>query len=119
MSVIDDYLKTDIPSRRVELERVRNIVKKQVPTAEEAINYGIPTFKYMSKNLIHFAAYKNHMGIFPTSNPIGTLEKKLSMYKTTKGTIQFTENNTLPAKLIVELVQLRVKEIESKTKSTS
>jgi uncharacterized protein YdhG (YjbR/CyaY superfamily) len=69
MSVIDNYLKEVQPSQRVELERIRRIVKGMVPDAEEVIGYGIPTLKYKGKNLIHFAAFKNHLSIFPHIRP--------------------------------------------------
>jgi uncharacterized protein YdhG (YjbR/CyaY superfamily) len=92
MSVIDEYLKTVKPSQRVELERIRNIVKELVPDAEETIAYGMPTFKYNNKVVIYFAAYKNHMSIFPR-------------------TIKFTEENPLPESVIRDFVQNQMKKI--------
>lgn len=116
MNVIDEYLKTVTPSQKKELERVREIVKKTVPEAEEVIGYGMPTFKYKGKNLMHIAAFKNHMSIFPTANPIGELEEKLSKFKVAKGTIQFTEDNIVPEQLIKELLRIRIDDIERKAK---
>jgi uncharacterized protein YdhG (YjbR/CyaY superfamily) len=92
MSVIDEYLKKVKPSQRAELERVRGIVKQLVPEAEETISYGMPTFKVNNKVLIYFAAYKNHMSIFPR-------------------TIKFTEEKPLPESVIKEIVLNRLKTI--------
>ena len=84
------------------------------PGAVETIGYGIPTFKYKGKNLIHFAAFKNHMSLFPTSSPIAELKDKLAPFATAKGTIQFTEANLVPDQLIREIVELRLRDIERK-----
>ena len=62
---VDEYLNRIEPSQRKQFERVRKIVKKLVPEAEEVISYGIPTWKYRGKYLIYFAAFKNHMSIYP------------------------------------------------------
>ncbi|HSW37711.1 MAG TPA: DUF1801 domain-containing protein [Candidatus Saccharimonadales bacterium] len=109
MSVIDDYLKEVEPAQRAELERIRQIVRKLVPEAEEVISYGMPAFKYKNKYFIFFAAFKNHMSVFPGA-PV-KLKDKLKGYKLRKGTIQFTLDNPLPEALIKELVQSRLDDI--------
>ena len=114
MSVIDDYLKDVTPTQKTELERVRTIVKQVVPDAEETIGYGIPTLKYKGKNLIHFAAFKDHMSLFPTSKPIESMKKELEKFKVSKGTLQFTEENPIPESIIVRLVEIRLAEIQKK-----
>lgn len=109
MSVIDEYLDKVSPAQRAELGRIRKLVKKLVPEAEEAISYGIPAFKLRGKYLIFFAAFKNHMSVFPGA-PIG-LKDKLKGYKLRKGTIQFTVEKPLPESIIKEIVRSRLAEI--------
>ena len=111
MSKIDEYLKHVTPSQRTELERVRTIIKQAVPDAEETIGYGIPTFKYKGKNLIHFAAFKDHMSLFPTASPVEEMKEELSKFKLSKGTIQFTEANPISEAIIVNLIALRLEDI--------
>jgi uncharacterized protein YdhG (YjbR/CyaY superfamily) len=92
MSVIDDYL-GDLPGpQRRELARIRDIVKRVVPDAEEVLAYRMPTLSYTGKYLIHFAAFKRHMSIFP-------------------GTIRFTPETPVPASVIEAIVRKRLAEI--------
>src|SRR5690348_13559001 len=99
MSVIDDYLSDVSQQQRQQLERIRKIVKKTAPDVEEVISYGIPAFKYEGKYLIGFAAFKDHMSLFPTAGPIEALKHKLGTFKISKGTIQFSVNNPVPESL--------------------
>src|SRR5687768_7626930 len=115
MATIDEYLKHVTPPQKTEFERIRKIVKSLVPESEETITYGIPTFKYKGKYLIYFGAFKNHMSIFPGA-PL-SLKQKLKGYKLLKGTIQFTEENPLPASIIRELVKNRLTEISAGKKN--
>lgn len=111
MSVIDDFLK-DVPDpQKVELERVRQIIKSTVPDAEETISYAMPAFKYKGKPLVYFNAFKDHMSLFPTSKPTMVLADRLKDYKVSKGTIQFTADKPLPEELIQEILQVRLQEI--------
>ena len=114
MSVIDDYLVDVSQPQRNELERVRQIIKQVVPDAEEVITYGMPGFKYNKKYLIAFAAFSDHMSIFPGAAPVETLKSKLGNYKTSKGTIQFTLENPLPEALLKEIIQLSLDAITSR-----
>jgi uncharacterized protein YdhG (YjbR/CyaY superfamily) len=112
MTVIDDYLaKIDAP-QRAELERIRKIVKTTVPEVKEVISYGMPGFKYKDKYLIAFSAFKDHLSLFPTSRPVEELESKLSKYKLSKGTIQFTLDNPIPESLIKEILLVRINDID-------
>jgi uncharacterized protein YdhG (YjbR/CyaY superfamily) len=106
VSKVDEYVGALPAGQREQFQRVQAIVKRLVPEAEEAISYGIPTFKYRGKYLIYFAAYKNHMSIYPTA---GAIEPT----KGTKGTFQFTEKTPVPEDLIVKLVCIRRDQIES------
>lgn len=112
MTTIDAYLEAHATAaQRAELERVRAVIHAVVPEAEETISYQIPTFKYKGKNLIHFAAFTDHLSLFPTAEPIAALAPKLAKYKTGKGTLQFSENDPIPNEIIKELVHLRLLQI--------
>jgi len=113
MSVIDDYLKKIDPPERAELERIRSIVKQMVPDAEEVIAYGMPGFKYRGKYLLGYNALKDHLSLFPTSEPIEQLAGKLSDFKLSRGTIRFQLDHPIPEDLIKEIVAIRLKAIST------
>ncbi len=112
MTVIDEYLEGVTPSQREVLLHIREVIKATVPESEEVIGYGMPTFKYKKKNLIHFAAFKDHLSIFPTVKPMDELGEKVAPYRTGKGTLQFSESAPLPDEIIEELVLLRKRTID-------
>lgn len=118
MSVIDTYLQ-DIPSaQRAALERIRVIVKQMVPDAEEVISYGMPTFKHNGKPLLHIAAFKDHMSIFPTGDPmVDTIGDELKKFRTSKGTLQFTEDAPIPETVIKQIIAVRLSSIASSSSS--
>lgn len=101
------------------LQEIRSAIRKAAPKAEEAIKYDIPTFTLMG-NLVSFAAYKNHIGIYPAPAGSEAFEKKLSVYKSGKSTVQFPLDKPMPVNLIVQIVKLRVQKnlerAERKTK---
>ncbi len=82
-----------------------------VPSAEQKITYGMPTFK-STQNIFHFAAFKNHIGFYPEPDIILIFAEQLTDYKTSKGAIQFKLNEQLPLKLIEEMVQIRLEQIK-------
>jgi uncharacterized protein YdhG (YjbR/CyaY superfamily) len=88
---------------------VRQAIREAVPEAIEAISYQMPAFK-LNGNLVWFAAFKNHIGFYPTSSVIEAFKEKLSPYETSKGTVKFPINEPFPFDLIKEMVQFRVKE---------
>lgn len=112
MSAIDDYLaKLDAP-QKVALERIRKIVAQTVPDAEQVISYGMPAFKYNGKYLIGYAAFKDHLSVFPASAPVAALKAKLEkQFKLSKGTIQFTVDNPIPESTVKELLHIRLDDI--------
>jgi uncharacterized protein YdhG (YjbR/CyaY superfamily) len=115
MPEIDQYLKNSAtPTQKKELNKIRHIAKELAPGSKEAISYGIPTIKYKNKNLIHFAAFKNHMSLFPGARPIEVLGNKLTKFKLSKGTIQFSESNPIPVDLIEQIIKLRIADIDQK-----
>lgn len=107
---VEAYLDQLAAPQRTLLERIRHVTWAEAPEAEEVIAYGIPTFK-LSGNLVHYAAFKNHMSFFPggtTHNE--ALKAELEGYKIAKGTIQFTLDKPLPDDLIRKIVRLRIAE---------
>jgi uncharacterized protein YdhG (YjbR/CyaY superfamily) len=91
------------------LNRIRATIRKAAPQAQEAIKYRIPTFT-QNGNLVHFAAFKNHIGFFPTSSGIRAFKKELSAYDGSTGTARFPYGQPLPLALISKIVNFRVKE---------
>ena len=114
---IDDYIGMFPEDVQIILERLRQTIRKAAPKAEETINYQIPTFK-LNGNLVHFAAYKNHIGFYPASSGIEVFKKELGEYETSKGTVKFPIDKKLPLALITRIVKYRVKENLEKGKNT-
>lgn len=100
---------------RVILEQIRETIQKAAPEAKEAIKYGMPTF-ILNGNLVHFAAYKNHIGFYPAPNGIDAFIDELAVYRTGKGTIQFPIDKPIPFDLITKVVKFRVEENLQKVK---
>lgn len=98
------------------LEKVRETIHKAAPAATEAIKYAIPTF-VLNGNLVHFAAFKEHIGFYPAPTGIKAFEKELAPYKQGKGSIQFPFSQPLPLDLITKIVAYRVNQnLEKKKK---
>jgi uncharacterized protein YdhG (YjbR/CyaY superfamily) len=108
-ATIDQYIEGFPEEIQIILSKIRAAVKKAAPMAVERISYQIPAF-YFNGNLVYFAAFKNHIGFFPTSSGVAAFQKELAKYKTTKGTIQFPLDKPLPLDLIKQIVKFRVKE---------
>jgi len=106
---IDEYIGTFPKNVQDILQKLRQTIRKAAPEAEETISYQIPTFK-LNGNLVHFAAWKNHIGFYPTSTAIRAFKKDLSRYQGAKGSVQFPINEPLPLSLISKIVKFRVKE---------
>jgi uncharacterized protein YdhG (YjbR/CyaY superfamily) len=92
------------------LEHLRTTILAAAPGAEEDIRYQMPTFRLKNKNVVHFAAYKNHIGLYPAPSGIEAFQHELAPYKRSKGTIQFPINQPLPFELIDRIVRFRVTE---------
>lgn len=110
---IDSYIAgfpEDIRNLQTEL---RAVIKQAAPEATEKISYSMPTF-YQHGNLVHFAAYKNHVGFYPAASGIEAFKAELSAYKWSKGTIQFPLGKPLPVDLITRIVQFRLEENRQK-----
>ncbi|WP_019419919.1 iron chaperone [Paenibacillus sp. OSY-SE] len=106
---IDDYISQFPPEVQAILKTLRKVIKESAPDAKEKISYQMPTF-VLHGNLVHFAAYKNHIGFYPTPSGIHAFKDKLAEYKTAKGSVQFPIDKPLPYELINKIVQFRVAE---------
>lgn len=113
MSVIDDYLTHLEQPQKEALERIRSIVKDMLPDAEEVISYEMPAFKYKGQPVVYFAAFKDHLSLFPTSGPTDVLKDQLKDFVLSKGTIQFTVEHQLPESVIRDIIALRRDAIEA------
>jgi uncharacterized protein YdhG (YjbR/CyaY superfamily) len=114
-NTIDEYIAAIPKDIQTLLEQMRATIRKASPEAKEAISYGIPTFKF-NGNLVHFAAFKNHIGFYPTPGGIEEFEKELSVYKQGKGSVQFPLDKPLPLTLITKIVKYRTKKNDEKEK---
>lgn len=106
---IDAYIANFPKEIQALLESVRATIRAAAPEAEETINYQIPTFNF-NGNLVHFAAFKNHIGFYPTSSGIEKFKTELSAYKGAKGSVQFPLDQPLPLELISRIVKYRISE---------
>ena len=107
---IDEYIAGFPLTVRKTLKTLRGTIRKAAPDAEEAISYQIPAFVLCGKSLVHFAAFKNHIGLYPRKATIAKFKKELSRYEQAKGTIRFPWDRPLPLGLITRIVKFRVKE---------
>ncbi|EPG65846.1 hypothetical protein EHQ61_14650 [Leptospira wolffii] len=106
---IDHYISTFPEDVQEILEGLRAFIRKNAPEAKEKISYQIPTFDFYG-NLVHFAAYKNHIGFYPGAKAIRVFQEELKGFKNSKGTVQFPIEKPLPLGLIGKIVKFRVKE---------
>ena len=101
---VDGYIASQREELHPLLNNVRGALREALPDAEERISWRMPTF-WRKKNLIHFAAMKNHLGIYPGEKAVIHFEKETSDYKTSKGAIQFPYNKEIPIDLICEIAR--------------
>jgi uncharacterized protein YdhG (YjbR/CyaY superfamily) len=106
---IDEYISTFPKDVQKILQKIRETIHKAAPRATEVISYGVPAFKQNSV-LVYFAAFKNHIGFYPTANPIKMFSKELTAYETSKGTIRFPLKRKIPLSLITRITKFRVRE---------
>lgn len=112
---IDEYIAGFPNDIQAILQKIRKIVKNAAPEAQEKISYQMPTF-YLNGNLVHFAAFKHHIGFYPTPSGTAKFQKEIAKYKAAKGSIQFPLDEPIPYDLITKIVEFRVKENLAKGK---
>jgi uncharacterized protein YdhG (YjbR/CyaY superfamily) len=112
-ATIDEYI-AGFP-REVQdiLQKIRVTIREVAPDAREAISYQMPTFK-LNGNLIHFAAFKQHIGVYPTPSGVEQFKEELSAYKGAKGSVQFPLDQPIPYDLIRRIAEFRVQEDRKK-----
>ncbi len=103
----DEYIQQFPPEVQALLQKLRGAIKAAAPKAEEVISYQMPAYNYHGM-LVYFAAYKNHIGFYPTGSGIEAFKKELSVYKGSKGAVQFPIDKPLPLALIKQIVKFRV-----------
>ena len=105
-ATIDEYIAAQPAQAQPLLQAVRDTIRAAAPQAQEKISYQMPTF-WQGENIVHFAAYKNHLGFFPGGEAVGVFADRLTGYKTSKGTIQFPYSKPVDHALIADIVRWR------------
>ena len=114
-TTIDEYIQTFPTETQKKLRAIRKLISKLAPEATEKISYQMPTF-YLNGNLIHFAAFAHHIGLYPTPSGVEEFKRELSKYKQGKGSVQFPLDEPLPLDLIGRIVKFRVEKNTRKAK---
>lgn len=115
IQTIDDYIREAPEGVQEILQTLRLIIQEEAPEAEEAIRYQMPTF-ILQGNLVHFAAFKNHIGFYPVPSGITAFQQELTPYKQGKGSVQFPLSEPMPYDLIRRIVRFRAAENLGKAK---
>ncbi len=108
-ATVDEYIAGYPPEVRERLKALRQVIKEAAPDATEKISYGMPTF-VLHGNLIHYAAHKAHIGIYPMPSAVDQFRDELSSYQNAKGSVQFPLDKPMPYDLIARIVRFRVQE---------
>jgi len=109
VQTIDEYIASFPAEVQAKLHQLRAVIKAAAPNAGEKISYRMPTFT-LKGNLVHFAAYKNHIGFYPAPTGTEAFKAELAVYETSKGAVQFPINQPLPLELVRRMVEFRVTE---------
>ncbi|MFN8449437.1 MAG: DUF1801 domain-containing protein [Anaerolineae bacterium] len=109
----DEYIAAFPDDVQAILREMRRVIHDTAPQAEEAMRYGMPTFR-LKDNLVHFAGHKTHIGFYPTPSAIEAFAEQLSAYKTSKGAIQFPLDQPIPYDLVREMTEYRVRQVTGK-----
>ena len=105
---IDEYIAGFPVDVQESLEKIRRTIRKAAPDAEETIKYQMPTFE-LKGNLVHFAAYKEHIGLYPVPRGVEEFKNRLSVYKGEKSTLRLQLDKPIPTALISDIVKFLVK----------
>jgi uncharacterized protein YdhG (YjbR/CyaY superfamily) len=107
---IDDYIASFPDEVQARLQKIRQAILEMAPEAQETISYQIPAFNFMGRQLIYFAAYKNHISLYPAPRGNEAFKEALSIYQGGKGTVQFPHDQPLPFDLVRRIVEFRMQE---------
>jgi uncharacterized protein YdhG (YjbR/CyaY superfamily) len=113
ISTIDDYIADQPAEVRPFLSDVRETIRAAAPEATEKISWRMPTF-WQGENLVHFAAFKGHIGLFPGGEAVGVFADRLSGFATSKGAIRFPHGAPIDHELIADIVRWRAQSAGSK-----
>jgi len=109
---IDEYIRTFPKDVQTILKKMRQTVKRAAPEAEETISYQIPTFKLKGSSIVHFAAFRKHIGLYPPAPK--EFKKEVSSYEGPKGNLKFPIDKPIPYDLVTRIVLFRRKILEKK-----
>jgi uncharacterized protein YdhG (YjbR/CyaY superfamily) len=113
---VDEYIAQFAPDIQTILQTIRQVVRDAAPEAKEKISYQMPTL-YLHGNLVHFAAFKNHIGFYPAPQGIEAFQQELAGYKGAKGSVQFPLNQPMPYDLIRRMTVYRSEENKAKAQA--
>jgi uncharacterized protein YdhG (YjbR/CyaY superfamily) len=109
-ATIDDYIETFPPDVQAILREVRRRIRSTVPTADETISYGIPTFTLGGRYLVYFAGWKHHISVYPVPTGDATFEREIDPFRAGKGTLKFPLDKPIPYELIERATALLVQD---------
>ncbi|MFZ2594114.1 MAG: DUF1801 domain-containing protein [Minisyncoccia bacterium] len=116
-ATVDAYIRSYPKEIQSVLNEMRALVHASAPHAEECIGYGIPSYKLHGRYLVHFGAFKKHLGFFPASSGVSEFRDLLTQYTCSKGTIQFPYTTKLPRGLIQKIVKFRIAENKARART--
>lgn len=105
-TTITSYIAKQEVKQREVLEKIRKLIKSLLPNAEEKMSYGVPSFRWQKKSIL-YAAFKNHIGLYPEPEIIEHFKNELENYETAKGTIKFSLDKAIPYDLIRSIVEYK------------
>ncbi len=106
---VQAYINKQVSPQKEIIKKIRSLIQRTAPVAIEGMSYGVPAFKLNGSNLIVYAAFKNHVGIYPEPETIKVFEKELTNYETSKGTVKFKIDEPIPYSLIEKIIKYRIK----------
>ncbi|MFN0170480.1 MAG: iron chaperone [Bryobacteraceae bacterium] len=115
---VDEYIASKPEAVRGILERVRSVIRKAVPNADEVISYQIPAYKLQGSAVLYFAGWKRHYSLYPaTSSLVTAFKDDLAGYEMSRGTIRFPLSERVPVQLIARIAKFRAKEVAESKKA--
>jgi uncharacterized protein YdhG (YjbR/CyaY superfamily) len=115
---VDEYIASQPEGAQGVLERVRAVIRKAVPRAEEVISYQIPAFKLDGAAVIYFAGWKEHYSLYPiTEKAQAAFKDELAHYKLSKGTVRFPLSERIPTALIGKMAKFRASEVAGRSRA--
>lgn len=112
MNDVDQYINKFDKKTADQLNEIRELVASLAPSATERICMGIPTFDLNGKWLVHYAAFKKHIGFYPDPDTIAAFQNDLKPYQTSKGTVKFLLDQPLPMDLIRKMTEYRIQQLK-------